>query len=164
MTERSYNKNNHCEICGKRTVNGCFRCKSHRVITEEMRKNLKIAHLKKMEKGTWANQFGGYKGGYENKLYLNRQRRIMKSGIIGSHTLEQWEALKKKYNYICLCCKKTEPEITLSEDHIFPISKGGTDNISNIQPLCRSCNSRKQVNVINYLPEVVKTTMEIINL
>src|SRR3990167_4466169 len=92
-----------------------------------------------------------WKGGYENRLFHNRKRRMMKKNVSGSHTLEQWQELKKKYNYMCLCCKKVEPFITLTQDHITPISKGGNNDISNIQPLCARCNCQKYTEIKSYL-------------
>ena len=94
-----------------------------------------------------------WKGGYENKLMINKNYRIRKKEIEGSHSLGDWQSLKERFNFMCLCCKKFEPEITLSEDHIIPISLGGNNDISNIQPLCRQCNSRKHTKIINYIPE-----------
>lgn len=70
----------------------------------------------------------------------------------GSHTFKEWQNLKAQYNCTCPCCKKIEPEIKLSQDHIIPVSKGGLDNIENLQPLCMPCNIRKYNKTIKYNP------------
>lgn len=79
------------------------------------------------------------------------KRSLIKKKMKGSHTKEEFETLKKFYNYMCLCCKKFEPEIKLCEDHVFPVGdKRCTDFIDNIQPLCVSCNSIKNIKVIDF--------------
>lgn len=77
-----------------------------------------------------------------------RRERIRKFG--GTHTIGEWENLKAQYNWTCPCCKRTQPEIKLTRDHIIPLSNGGSDNVENIQPLCVSCNSKKNTRTIRY--------------
>lgn len=77
-----------------------------------------------------------------------RKKKLKLAG--GHHSRQDWENLKVAHDYTCLCCKRQEPEIKLTRDHIISVSKGGNNDIENIQPLCRSCNSRKQTRSIRY--------------
>ena len=43
-------------------------------------------------------------------------------------------------NYQCRYCGATND---LAIDHIFPFSRGGSNEADNLQVLCRSCNSSK---------------------
>ena len=117
-------------------------------------------NMRKSQLGTkkpWAGKKKGKEspnwkdGRSKNKKYRswlkNKRNRMPK---IGSHTWGEWENLKTQYNWTCPCCKKREPKIKLTEDHIIPLSKGGSDNIENIQPLCRSCNCKKHTKIIKY--------------
>ncbi len=76
----------------------------------------------------------------ERMSHLKARRYAREKGAEGSHSLDEWKALKAKHQYLCVRCGQKKP---LTKDHIIPLSEGGTDNISNIQPLCRSCNSKK---------------------
>lgn len=81
-----------------------------------------------------------------------RARRARKYRAKGSHTEAEWELIKAQYQYTCLCCGRREPEIILTRDHVIPLTQGGTDWITNIQPLCHSCNSSKNAQSIDFRP------------
>ena len=65
----------------------------------------------------------------------------------GHHTKAEFQALCEYYGGVCLCCGRNCP---LVADHVVPLDKGGSNSIGNIQPLCRSCNSRKSTKSIDY--------------
>lgn len=77
----------------------------------------------------------------DGKASANYYKRL--SNAQGKHTKTEWENVKLKHNYTCIGCNKKEPAIKLTKDHIRPLSKGGNNYISNIQPLCKPCNSSK---------------------
>ncbi|MBP9717439.1 MAG: HNH endonuclease [Candidatus Pacebacteria bacterium] len=131
------NKRIICPDCGKRAS---YKAKKHC-------KECSLNHQKKENHPNWKNGISLVIGYVSQKA---RERIIKKLGNGGSHTIFEWENLKAQYNWTCLACKKTEPEIKLSQDHVIPISKGGSDNIENIQPLCRPCNSKKHTKITNY--------------
>jgi 5-methylcytosine-specific restriction endonuclease McrA len=78
--------------------------------------------------------------------------RTKKAGNGGSHTEEEWQALCLTYGNLCLRCGR-RPKV-LTRDHIVPVSLGGGNEISNIQPLCRPCNSAKNQQTTDYRREL----------
>ena len=53
-----------------------------------------------------------------------------------------WMAVMSRSPMCPMCGRFVEVE-NLTADHIVPLSRGGYHHISNISPLCHSCNSRK---------------------
>jgi len=90
----------------------------------------------------------------ETISHLKARRYAREKGAEGSHTLLEWQMLKFTHCYKCAICGEKKP---LTKDHIIPLSKGGSDNITNIQPLCRNCNSKKHTKIIYENPELLNT-------
>lgn len=58
----------------------------------------------------------------------------------------RWIVLNRD-NYRCVKCGQSpvnNPKIDLEIDHIIPVSKGGTNDIDNLQTLCKKCNQGKK--------------------
>jgi hypothetical protein len=54
----------------------------------------------------------------------------------------RYEVLRRA-NGKCALCGKSKDEEPLEIDHIIPRSKGGTNQLQNLQALCRTCNRGK---------------------
>lgn len=83
------------------------------------------------------------------KAEYDQRRAARKAAAEGDFTSNQWIQLCQEYGHRCLCCGK---QTKLTVDHIVPLLKGGSNDISNLQPLCKPCNSRKGDKVIDYRP------------
>ena len=46
-------------------------------------------------------------------------------------------------NFKCRMCGRSKEEVSLQVDHVVPLSKGGTDELSNLATLCGDCNLGK---------------------
>ena len=108
--------------------------------------------IKKMSLAKKGDRSPTWKGGIiflpEYTAYHSRVRRVRKLNAGGHHTIEQWKEVKKSFNDSCAFCFRKEPEVKITEDHIHPLSKGGNDDIENIQPLCMACNRWKSAKII----------------
>ena len=67
-------------------------------------------------------------------------RRARKANNGGTHTGKDIKFLLSLANQQCLRCGEL---LGLEIDHVTPLSKGGRNDIANLQVLCKSCNSGK---------------------
>lgn len=85
-----------------------------------------------------------------------RNARLKKNG--GIHTFSEWQALLATTPR-CPDCGRFWRDIpprpdsryrsVWTKDHIVPVIQGGSDDISNIRPLCYECNFRRHTKPIN---------------
>lgn len=97
------------------------------------------------------------------------ERFIKKKSLGGSHSVEQWDEVRRKQNHQCLFCKKVESStLKLTVDHIIPIFLWNDfwgslkppyqcNDIENIQALCGSCNSKKGITLDKNLKNTLST-------
>lgn len=71
------------------------------------------------------------------------KRRASLKNAPGSFTAEQWLAKLAFHGYRCYLCKESLSGTKIHLEHRIPISKNGTNWISNIAPSCADCNLAK---------------------
>lgn len=90
----------------------------------------------------------------ESHQISTAKNRAIRLQAEGSYTTQEWITLRERYGNRCLCCGRHQSELkrVLEQDHIVPVTKGGSNWISNIQPLCRTCNDmgHKGTKTIDY--------------
>jgi 5-methylcytosine-specific restriction endonuclease McrA len=80
-----------------------------------------------------------------NRLRLRcytENRRLRKLANGGSHTFEQIEEMHGKQRHRCASCGSSIRK-HYEIDHIVAVTRGGSNDISNIQLLCMPCNRSK---------------------
>jgi 5-methylcytosine-specific restriction endonuclease McrA len=146
-----------CKLCNKQVQTKKKKNKNKNLThTESHRTCYKCMRFLKNEKFTLRSVGTFYSACKDcNKYEFQHKRRSLLSNSKGSYTSREFEELLKK-NPVCPICKRKWDQIPLPKnkkvpwtaDHIVPINpvegeKKGTNYISNIQPLCFSCNSKK---------------------
>ena len=72
-----------------------------------------------------------------------RRRRVRRLQSPGMHTYGEFLRLCRRYDWRCAYCGMQLTEETATEDHLVPLSRGGSDSIGNIVPACMQCNAAK---------------------
>lgn len=149
---RKYREENREELNAKRR-NNPEKKDAYKKYVERNRE--KVLAAKKAYKQANKEKVATYHREYRKKNrerynHLQKQRDYLEKTAEGTFTLEEWHELKLFHDFTCLCCKRKEPEIKLTADHVIPLSAGGKNYISNIQPLCHSCNSQKHTKTTDF--------------
>ena len=73
---------------------------------------------------------------YKTPLGVETNRRNALTHMYGREAVAWWTSL---VDPVCSYCD--DPATTI--DHVIPVSKGGTHDLSNLVPACRPCNASK---------------------
>jgi len=76
----------------------------------------------------------------ETVAAVRHRRRARKAANGGSYTAAEWREKVALFANLCAYCGEARP---LQVEHKIPISRGGTNDITNIVPACGGCNQRK---------------------
>lgn len=95
-------------------------------------------------KKKWAKTIAGIAS---HKACKNRRKARLR-GNGGKFTGTEFLALCERFGNRCLDCGVVGVDLTV--DHVIPLSKGGSNGIENIQPLCHGCNVKKSDQTIDY--------------
>lgn len=91
-----------------------------------------------------------YRARHPESYRVTHQRyQARKWAAEGSCTRAEWEAILERYapNGCCPACGQ---QVALTMDHVIPLSLGGTNDISNLQPLCNRCNAVKGQKIVDF--------------
>ena len=81
--------------------------------------------------------------GYRDSNGKVRHKVIKYLGKVRDIGVLRGSIIKKVFDKFGYCCGICYSQENLIIDHIIPLSKGGTNNISNLQVLCLKCNQKK---------------------
>ena len=77
----------------------------------------------------------------EDRRKYSQKRRAILNGLDNDFTEEDWLYCKEYFNYSCAYCGNTN---NLTQEHVIPVTKGGSYSKNNIIPACTACNCSKQ--------------------
>jgi 5-methylcytosine-specific restriction endonuclease McrA len=82
------------------------------------------------------------------KIYERKNRRALEHGV-QSYAYSREQVFKRDHYICCLCNQPLNMSVTIPAwdaptiDHILPLTKGGSDDLSNVQSAHYRCNCKK---------------------
>lgn len=84
------------------------------------------------------------KGAEIARRYKLRKRKALPE--IGALTVQDWWNIRKWYEDRCAYC--FIGDVSLEQDHVIPLTRGGLHTPDNVVPACRSCNASKSNRIL----------------
>jgi len=115
-----------------------------RATDPEKFKRITTCHRDEQQRANHAAWRRGYRAkNPEKSAEWDACKRARRAGASGSHSKEEWIACLAAHDGRCVYCGSVLTPTTRSRDHVIPLCRGGTNDITNIVPACKKCNSRK---------------------
>ena len=136
-----YYNNGRCKVCDKRYKRSTKGVSTQNRYDRSTKGKARGRKYNKSNKGM--SRYRNYTHSDRGKLSStshSAKRRARKAEAHGSYTSNEWRELCNHYGNRCLKCGSGGP---LQADHIVALANGGANDITNIQPLCGSCNRSK---------------------
>lgn len=87
-----------------------------------------------------AEKYESYSAKPKTKPAVNKNKEYVREPISKSM---RYDVLSRDNFRCCICGRSAEDGVKLHIDHIYPVSKGGKTEISNLRTLCADCNLGK---------------------
>lgn len=73
-----------------------------------------------------------------------RRRRAREHGAIGTYSWAEVTRLWLQFDRQCAYCHTPTNLSAIQAEHVYPLSKGGANNLTNLLPSCGGCNADKR--------------------
>lgn len=141
---------NNCKECAKQARSAWTRTDKGRAYSDRNNQRTRAKdpeYFKEYHRNRYLNDAEYRQGCFDRAA----SRRALILNAKGAFTRKEFEELCDLYGSICLACGANG--VPLEADHVIPISLGGANDISNIQPLCMPCNRAKRTGSTDFRPD-----------
>ena len=77
------------------------------------------------------------------RLFKLRGVKCVSCGIEGKYFRGVVQQTDNRY-YLCLFALRDKKEVLMTKDHVLPKSRGGSNDLGNLQVMCVDCNNKKR--------------------
>jgi 5-methylcytosine-specific restriction endonuclease McrA len=82
----------------------------------------------------------------------SREEMVFEARQLARHAPADWVALLESSRGVCFYCRAHVGIDALEQDHMVPVSRGGSDSIENLAPACPACNmSKHDMTAVEYI-------------